>query len=60
MQAPAIQHLHGDLKALTLLAEHVFSRNPDIVENHVANMRALLAHLLFGLANAQARQVARH
>ena len=55
VQTPAVQNLHGDLEALALLAQDIFGRHTDIVEGHVANMRALLTHLFFRFANGDAR-----
>ena len=60
MQAAAVEHLHGDAEALAFLAEAVFERHFDVVEIDVANMGALLAHLLFGLADGDAFEIARH
>ena len=52
VQPSAIEHLHGDLEALALLAQTQARWHARIVEDHVADMGALLAHLLFGLADA--------
>ena len=58
METAAVQDLHGHLEALALAAQAVFDGHPDIVEDDVADVGALLAHLLLGLADGQARQVA--
>ena len=55
VQPAAVEHLHGDLEALAFLAEPVRGRHRHVVEIDVADMGALLAHLLFGLADADAR-----
>jgi hypothetical protein len=60
MQSAAIQHLHGDAEALALFAEPVLDRYADIVEMDVVDMGALLAHFLFGLADGDTGQIARH
>ncbi len=60
VQPAAVQHLHGDLKALALRPQTVFGRYAHPLEIDVADVGALLAHLLFGLAHRQARQVARN
>jgi hypothetical protein len=51
VQPPAIQHLHGHLEALALLAQAVPGRHADIVEGDVVDVGPLLAHLLLGLAD---------
>jgi hypothetical protein len=56
----AVQHPHRESEPLALLAEPVGGRHRYLVEGDIADMGALLAHLLFGLADADARQVGRH
>ena len=51
MQPAAIEHPHRDLEALAFLAEPVGGRHRRLVEIDVADMGALLAHLLLGLAD---------
>ena len=60
VQAAAVEHLHGDAEALALFAQAVFDRHADVVEIDVADMGALLAHLLLGLADRDAVEIARH
>ena len=57
MQPAPVQHLHRGLEALALdPADQVFRRHPGILEDHVGDLRALLAHFLFRLADAHARR----
>jgi hypothetical protein len=56
MQAAAIENRHRDLHAFAFLAQPVGDRHARIVERHVAHIRALLAHLLLGLADGDARR----
>ena len=60
VQPPAVQHGHGDLHAFAFFAQPVGDRHARILEDHVADIRALLAHLLLGLADGDARRVALH
>ena len=47
MQAAFVEHRHRHFEALSFTGNAVFYRHPRAVKNHVANMRALLTHLLF-------------
>ncbi len=47
---------HRDLHAFAFLAQAVGDRHARIVEGDVADVRALLAHLLLGLADGDARR----
>src|SRR5690606_20796523 len=61
MEAAAFQHLHGgDEAPALLLAQQAVGGNARILEDDVANMRALLPHLLFRLADVDAWNVARY
>jgi hypothetical protein len=53
----AVQHPHRDLEALAFLAEPVGGGPRARRRNDVADMGALLAHLLLGHADAEAGQV---
>ncbi len=58
MHAPAVEHLHRRLEPLPgLAADDVGGGDPNVVEDHVAGLGATLAHLLVGLAEAQALRV---
>ena len=59
MQSAAIEHLHGHFEALAFIAKPVLKRYFHIIEVHVANVGALLAHFLLGLANRDALEIAR-
>ena len=52
--APAIQSLHGQLKALARLGDHVLSGDADIVQMHVGDQGGANAHLVFHLAHGEA------
>ena len=60
VQPAPVEHAHRDLETLALGAQPVGGGHGHVVEDHVGDLRALLPHLLFGAADAQARQVARH
>jgi hypothetical protein len=46
MKARAVENFHGRLEALPFLAKDSLGRNAAILEDHVARVRPLLAHLL--------------
>jgi hypothetical protein len=57
MQTPPVQHLHRGLEALVFprrATNDVGGGDADIFKDHVAGVRALLTHLLVGLAQRQA------
>src|ERR1700679_1901547 len=57
MQPPAVEHLHRHLEAFAFRAEPQACRHARILEDHVADVGALLAHLPFRLADRHARRV---
>ena len=57
VQAAFVQHAHRDLEALAFLADHVGGWHAGVLEDHVTDMGALLAHLLLGHADRNAGRV---
>ena len=57
--AAPVEHLHRGLEALALAAaDQVRGGHATVLEDHVAGVRAALAHLLVGLAERDARRAA--
>ena len=57
MQPSTIQRLHGSLKTFikfVTTSDHLVFRYTTLIENDVANMGALLAHLFIGPAKRKA------
>ena len=51
----AVQSHHSDLEAFAFFAEHVFSRNFDVLEYEFHGLRSMDAHLVFFLTESEAR-----
>ena len=60
MQASLVQHAHRHFEAFALARDHVLGRHTRIFEDHITDMRALLAHFLFRNAHRYARCIALH
>ncbi|KAG1083383.1 hypothetical protein G6F40_014785 [Rhizopus arrhizus] len=55
--AAGVEHAHGDLEALALLAQHIIGRGHVVVELDLAGGRSTDAQLRFGLATTEAGRV---
>ncbi len=52
-----LEGLHGDVEALSLLAQPVLDRHRDVLQDHVAGVAGPHAHLILFLARRKARRV---